>query len=45
MVVIMEESLNYSEINQENLRIRERGNLSAQEYLRVVETFNKVLDY
>jgi septal ring factor EnvC (AmiA/AmiB activator) len=45
MVVIMEESVNYSEITQENLTIRERGNLSAQEYLRVVETFKKVLDY
>jgi archaellum component FlaC len=45
MVVIMEESVDYSEITQENLTIRERGNLSAQEYLRVVETFNKVLDY
>ena len=45
MVVIMEESVNYSEITQENLTIRERGNLSAQEYSRVVETFKKVLDY
>ena len=45
MVVIMEESVDYSEITQENLTIRERGNLSAQEYLRVVETFNKVLEY
>jgi septal ring factor EnvC (AmiA/AmiB activator) len=45
MVVIMEESVDYSEIIQENLTIRERGNLSAQEYLRVVETFKKVLDY
>ena len=45
MVVIMEESLNYSEITQENLTIRERADLSAQEYSRVVETFKKVLDY
>lgn len=45
MVFIMEESVNYSEINQENLTIRERGNFSAQEYSRVVETFNNVLDY
>ena len=45
MVVIMEESVDYSEITQENLTIRERGNLSAQEYSRVVETFKKVLDY
>jgi chromosome segregation ATPase len=45
MVVIMEESVNYSEITQENLTIRERGNFSAQEYSRVVETFMKVLDY
>jgi chromosome segregation ATPase len=41
----MEESLNYSEITQENLTVRERGNFSAQEYSRVVETFKKVLDY
>jgi septal ring factor EnvC (AmiA/AmiB activator) len=45
MVVIMEESVNSSEITQENLTIRERGNFSAQEYSRVVETFKKVLDY
>jgi septal ring factor EnvC (AmiA/AmiB activator) len=45
MVVIMEESVNYSEITQENLTIQERGNSSAQEYSRVVETFKKVLDY
>jgi septal ring factor EnvC (AmiA/AmiB activator) len=45
MVVNMEESVNYSEITQENLTIRERGNLSSQEYSRVVETFKKVLDY
>jgi chromosome segregation ATPase len=45
MVAIMEESVNYSEITQENLTIRERGNSSAQEYSRVVETFKKVLDY
>ena len=45
MVVIMEESVNYSEITQENLTIRERGNLSAQEYSRIVVTFKKVLDY
>ena len=45
MVVIMEESIDYSEITQENLTIRERGNLSAQEYSRVVETFKKVLEY
>jgi chromosome segregation ATPase len=45
MVVIMEESVNYSEITQENLTIRERGNSSAHEYSRVVETFKKVLDY
>lgn len=41
----MEESVNYSEIEQENLTIRERGNSSAREYSRVVETFKKVLDY
>jgi chromosome segregation ATPase len=45
MVVIMKKSVNYSEINQENLTIRERGNSSGQEYSRVVETFKKVLDY
>ena len=45
MVTIMEESVNYSEITQENLTIRERGNSSAHEYSRVVETFKKVLDY
>jgi septal ring factor EnvC (AmiA/AmiB activator) len=45
MVVIMEEELKYSEITQENLTIRERGNLSVQEYSHVVETFKKVLDY
>ena len=45
MVVIMEESVNYSEITQENLTIRERGNSSAHEYSRVVETFKNVLDY
>ena len=41
----MEESVNYSEITQENLTIRERGNSSAHEYSRVVETFKNVLDY
>ncbi len=41
----MEDSVNYSEIAQENLTIRERGNSSAHEYSRVVETFKKVLDY
>lgn len=45
MVVIMEESVNYSEITQENLTIRERSNSSAHEYSRVVETFKNVLDY
>ena len=45
MVVIMEESVNYSEMIQENLTIRERGNSSAHEYSRVVETFKNVLDY
>ena len=45
MVAIMEESVNYSEITQENLTIRERGNSSAHEYSRVVETFKNVLDY
>ena len=45
MVVIMEESVNYSEITKENLTIRERGNSSAHEYSRVVETFKNVLDY
>jgi septal ring factor EnvC (AmiA/AmiB activator) len=45
MVLIMEESINYSEITQENLTIRKRGNFSALEYSRVVETFKKVLDY
>ncbi len=41
----MEESVNYSEIAHENLAIRDRGNSSAREYSRVVETFKKVLDY
>ncbi len=41
----MEESVNYSEIDKENLSIRERGTSNAREYSRVVETFNKVLDY
>jgi chromosome segregation ATPase len=45
MVVIMEESVNYSEMTQENLTIRERGNSSAHEYSRLVETFKNVLDY
>jgi chromosome segregation ATPase len=45
MVVIMDESVNYSEITHENLTIRERANFSAQEYTRVVKTFKKVLDY
>ena len=45
MVVTMEETVNYSEITQENLTIRERGNSSAHEYSRIVETFKKVLDY
>ena len=45
MVTIMDESVNYSEITQENLTIRERGNSSAHEYSRVVETFKNVLDY
>jgi chromosome segregation ATPase len=45
MVVIMEENVNYSEITQENLTIRERGNSSAHEYSRIVETFKNVLDY
>ncbi|MZG54740.1 MAG: hypothetical protein F3743_12290 [Nitrospinae bacterium] len=41
----MEESVNYSEIAEENLAIRERGNSNAREYSRVVESFKKVLDY
>lgn len=41
----MEESVNHSEIAQENLTIRDRGNSSAHDYSRVVETFKKVLDY
>ena len=45
MVATMEESVNYPEITQENLTIRERGNSSAHEYSRIVETFKKVLDY
>jgi len=34
-----------SEIAQENITIRERGNSNAHEYSRVVETFKKVLEY
>ena len=45
MVVTMEETVNYYEITQENLTIRERGNSSSHEYSRIVETFKKVLDY
>ncbi|MEK9629006.1 MAG: hypothetical protein VW455_08290 [Nitrospinota bacterium] len=41
----MEESVNHSEIEQENLTIRERANSSAREYSRVVESFKKALDY
>ena len=41
----MEESFNYSEITKENLEIREHANSNAREYSRVVETFNKVLEY
>ena len=41
----MEESVNYSEIAKENIGIREHGNSNAHEYSRVVETFEKVLDF
>lgn len=41
----MEESVNYSEITQENLTIQDRGVSSVRDYSRVVETFKKVLDY
>ena len=34
-----------SEISQNNLSIREKGNFSAREYSRVVETFTQVLEY
>lgn len=40
----MEESVNYSEIIQENLTIWERGNSSVHEYSHIVGTFRKVLD-
>ena len=41
----MEESSNYSDIAQKNLMIRDRANSSIHDYSRLVESFNKVLDY
>ena len=41
----MEKSVNYSEIAQQNLMIRERANSSTHNYSNLVESFNKVLDY
>ena len=34
-----------SQISQDNVSIRERGVSSAREYSRIVETFNRVLEY
>ena len=34
-----------SQVSQDNLSIRERGVSSAREYSRIVETFNRVLEY
>ena len=34
-----------SQISQDNVSIRERGVSSAREYFRIVETFNRVLEY
>jgi chromosome segregation ATPase len=34
-----------SQVSQDNLLIRERGISSAREYSRIVETFNRVLEY
>jgi len=41
----MEESIKYSDTDQNNLTIRDRAHTSIYEYSRVVEAFNKVLDY
>jgi len=41
----MEKSVNYPEIAQQNLMIRERGNSSTHNYSNLVESFNKVLEY
>ena len=41
----MSEFSNSSQISQDNLSIQERGTSSAREYSRIVETFNRVLDY
>ncbi|MBT3921427.1 MAG: hypothetical protein HOF21_02525 [Nitrospina sp.] len=41
----MIESNNSSQVTQDNLSIRERGVSSAREYSRIVETFNRVLEY
>ena len=34
-----------SQISQDNFSVRERGGSSAREYSRIVETFNRVLEY
>ncbi|HIE80631.1 MAG TPA: hypothetical protein EYQ03_08410, partial [Nitrospinaceae bacterium] len=34
-----------SQISQDNFSVRERGVSSAREYSRIVETFNRVLEY
>jgi chromosome segregation ATPase len=34
-----------SQVSQDNLLIRERGISSAREYSRIIETFNRVLEY
>ena len=41
----MPDSNKSSQITQDNLSIRERGIYSAREYSRIVETFNRVLEY
>ncbi|MBT5549698.1 MAG: hypothetical protein HOJ79_04380, partial [Nitrospina sp.] len=41
----MTEFNNSSQVSQDNLSVRERGVSSAREYSRIVETFNRVLEY
>ena len=41
----MEESINYSDTAQNNLKIRDHSCSSTYSYTRMVESFNKVLDY
>jgi len=44
-VAVMPEFNSSSQISQDNFSVRERGVSTAREYSRIVETFNRVLEY